>query len=103
MGPLRRHANGRSTSPRNGRYPSEPLVPAVSRAFAAFEQQGFSAAIDALEPVAGELERIGGGRARLDLVEFTLLKVYLGADRQDDPRRMLGGRRRGSTRISIAH
>jgi hypothetical protein len=74
----------------------------MSRAFASFEQQGFSAAIDALEPVAGELERIGGGRARLDLVEFTLLKAYLGADRQDDARRMLGGRRRGSTRISIA-
>ena len=87
---------------RNGRYPSGPLVPAVSRAFAAFEQRGFSAAIDALEPVAGELERIGGSRAQLDLVEFTLLKAYLGADRQDDARRMLGGRRRGSTRTSIA-
>jgi hypothetical protein len=102
MGPLWGHANGRSTSPRNGRYPTGPLVPAVSRAFAAFEPRGLSAAIDALEPVAGELERIGGGRARLDLVEFTLLKAYLGADRQDDARRMLGGRRRGSTRTSIA-
>src|SRR5439155_21785439 len=58
---------------RNGRYPSGPLVPAVSHAFAAFEQGDFSAAIDALEPVAGELERIGGSRAQLDLVEFTLL------------------------------
>jgi hypothetical protein len=37
MGPLWGHANGRSTSPRNGRYPTGPLVPAVSRAFAAFE------------------------------------------------------------------
>jgi hypothetical protein len=27
--------------------------------------------IDALEPIAGELERIGGSRAQLDLVEFT--------------------------------
>ena len=67
-----RRAKARSTSSRaGGRYPSGPLVPAVSRAFAAFERQDFSAAIDALEPIAGELERIGGSRAQLDLVEFT--------------------------------
>jgi len=35
---------------RQGRYPSGPLVPAVSRAFAAFERGDFSAVIDALEP-----------------------------------------------------
>jgi hypothetical protein len=33
---------------RNGRYRSGPLVPTVSRAFAAFERQGFAATIDAL-------------------------------------------------------
>ena len=75
-----------------GRYPSGPCVPAVSRAFAAFERRDFSAAIDAPEPVAGELERIGGSRAQLDLVEFTLVKAYLSADRLDDTRRMLSGR-----------
>ena len=57
---------------RQGRYPSGPLVPTVARGFAAFERQDFSAAIDALEPITGELERIGGSRAQLDLVEFTL-------------------------------
>jgi Tfp pilus assembly protein PilF len=87
---------------RNGCYPSGPLVPAVSRAFAAFERQNFSAAINALEPVASELERIGGSRAQLDLVEFTLLKAYLSADRPDDARRMLSGRRRGSPRVPVA-
>ncbi len=86
----------------NGRYPSGPCVPAVSRAFAAFERQDFSAAIDALEPIAGELERIGGSRAQLDLVEFTLLKAYLGANRLDDARRMLSARRRGSAGIPVA-
>jgi tetratricopeptide (TPR) repeat protein len=85
-----------------GRYPSGPLVPAVSRAFAAFERRDFSAAIDALEPIAGELERIGGSRAQLDLVEFTLLQAYVGADRRDDAHRMLGGRRRGSARLPVA-
>jgi hypothetical protein len=86
----------------NGRYPSGPLVPAVSHAFAAFERRDFSAAIGALEPVADELERIGGSRAQLDLVEFTLLKAYLGAARLDDARRMLSLRRPGPSGIRVA-
>jgi tetratricopeptide (TPR) repeat protein len=87
---------------RNGRYPSGPFVPAVSRAFVAFERGDFSQAIEALEPIAAELERIGGSRAQLDLVEFTLLKAYVGADRLDDARRMLNGRHRGSSSLPVA-
>jgi hypothetical protein len=87
---------------RRGRYPSGPLVPAVSRGFAAFERGGFAAAIEALEPIAGELERIGGSRAQLDLVEFTLLRAYLAADRPEDARRMLSARRRGAARPPVA-
>ena len=87
---------------RDGRYPSGPLVPAVSRGFWAFERRDFSAAIDAFEPIAGQLERIGGSRAQLDLVEFTLLKAYLGADRLDDARRMLSARLRGSSPLPVA-
>lgn len=58
--------------------------------------------IDALEPIAGQLERIGGSRAQLDLVEFTLLKAYVNANRLDDARRVLSGRYRGSSSIPIA-
>jgi hypothetical protein len=87
---------------REGRYPSGPLVPAVSRAFVAFERHDFPAAVDALEPIAGELERLGGSRAQLDLVGFTLLKAYLNADRPDDARRMLGTRSGGSSGIPVA-
>jgi len=87
---------------RNGRYPSGPFVPAVAHGFAAFERRDFSAAIDALQPIAGELERIGGSRAQLDLVVFTLLKAYLGAGRPDDARRMLSMRRRGASGIPVA-
>jgi hypothetical protein len=87
---------------RNGRYPSGPLVPAVSRGFAAFERRDFAATIDALEPIVCELERIGGSRAQLDLVEFTLLRAFLSADRLDDAHRMLNARRRGSSRIPVA-
>ena len=86
---------------RAGRYPSGPFVPAVSHAFAAFERRDFSAAIDALEPIADELERIGGSHAQLVLVRFTLLKAYLGADRPDDARRMLRVRRPRASAIPI--
>jgi tetratricopeptide (TPR) repeat protein len=87
---------------RKGRYPSGPVVPAVSHAFAAFAQRDFSATIEALEPIAAELERIGGSRAQLDLIEFTLLKAYISADRPDDARRMLSVRHRGSSSIPVA-
>jgi hypothetical protein len=87
---------------RSGLYPSGSMVPVVARAFAAFERQDFPAAIDALEPIAGELERIGGSRAQLDLVEFTLLSAYVGADRLNDAGRMLSGRGRGASRLPVA-
>jgi tetratricopeptide (TPR) repeat protein len=77
---------------REGRYPSGSCIPAVSRAFAAFEQRVFAAAIDALEPITEELERIGGSHAQLDLVRFTLLRAYLGADRLPDARSLLSAR-----------
>jgi hypothetical protein len=77
-----------------GRYPSGPCVPAVASAFAAFEHRDYPAAIAALEPIADDLERIGGSHAQLDLVRFTLLKAYLAADRPEDARRLLRARRR---------
>lgn len=85
-----------------GRYPSGPLVPAVAQVFAAFERRDFVAAIDAVAPIAAELERIGGSRAQLDLVEFTLLSAYVGAGRLNDARRMLIGRHRGSSNPPVA-
>jgi Flp pilus assembly protein TadD len=85
-----------------GRYPSGPCIPAVSRAFTLFERRDFSAAIDALQPIAGELERIGGSRAQLDLVVFTLVKAYLAANRLDDARRMLSARRPRRSGIPVA-
>ncbi len=87
---------------RDGRYPSGLLVPAVSHALVAFERRDFTAAIDALEPIAGELERIGGSRAQLDLVEFTLLKAYLSVNRLDDARRMLSSRGPRPSGIPVA-
>ena len=85
-----------------GRYPSGPYLPALSRGFVAFEQGNFAAAIAALEPFAGETERIGGSRAQHDLVTFTLLKAYLNAGRLDDARRLVRTRRRSSSGVPIA-
>jgi tetratricopeptide (TPR) repeat protein len=87
---------------RMGRYPSGHFVPAVAHAFAAFEGRDFAAAIAALEPIAGELERIGGSHAQLDLVTFTLLKAYLNVDRVDDARRLLRQRRPGNAGVPVS-
>ena len=64
---------------REGRYPSGPAFRRCRRASPRSNGGDFAAAIDALEPIAEELERIGGSHAQLDLVRFTLLKAYLGA------------------------
>ncbi|MDB5927401.1 MAG: hypothetical protein JWN13_6337, partial [Betaproteobacteria bacterium] len=43
----------------------------------------------ALAPLARQSERIGGSRAQHDLIEFTLLKAYLNADRLEEARQLL--------------
>jgi tetratricopeptide (TPR) repeat protein len=87
---------------RDGRYPSGSYLPALSRGFAAFERGDFSAAIEALAPLAGESERIGGSRAQHDLIEFTLLKACLNAGRLEEARTLLGGRRPGASGVPIS-
>jgi tetratricopeptide (TPR) repeat protein len=80
---------------RDGRYPASAIVTQLANGFAAFARGDFPAAIAALAPAIGELERVGGSRAQLDLIEFTLLKAYLNADRPDDARRLRIARRPG--------
>lgn len=87
---------------RDNRLPSGPVVPALSRAFAAYLRQDFNAAIAAIEPVFAQHERIGGSRAQRDLVEFTLLKAYINAGRMADARRLLTQRRPGPVGVSVA-
>jgi tetratricopeptide (TPR) repeat protein len=87
---------------REGRYPSGSYLPALSRGFAAFERGDFSAAIEALAPLAEESERIGGSRAQHDLIEFTLLKAYLSADRLEEARNLLDARRLGASGVPVA-
>jgi aspartyl-tRNA(Asn)/glutamyl-tRNA(Gln) amidotransferase subunit A len=56
---------------REGRYPSGSYLPALAGGLAAFERGDSAGAIEALAPLAGENERIGGSRAQHDLIEFT--------------------------------
>jgi tetratricopeptide (TPR) repeat protein len=89
------------TLARDGRYPSGSYLPALARGFAAFERRDFSAAIDALAPLAGQNERIGGSRAQHDLIEFTLLKAYLEAERPEEAQRLLRTRRPGASGVPV--
>jgi hypothetical protein len=84
------------------RYPSGAVVPAVARAFAAFQRRDFSAVIKAIEPVWEQRDRLVGSLAQTDLVEGTLLQAYFEAGRLDDVRRLLSGRRDGAVGIPVA-
>ncbi|HEY1795945.1 MAG TPA: hypothetical protein VGG57_07480 [Stellaceae bacterium] len=84
-----------------GRYPSGSYLPTLSRGFAAFVRGDFPAAIEAFAPLAGENERIGGSRAQHDLIEFTLLRACLEADRQDEAQRLLARRRPGASGVPV--
>ncbi len=86
----------------SGRYPSGSYLPALARGFAAFERRDFAATIEALAPLAGQNERIGGSRAQHDLIEFTLLKSYFGAGRLEEAKRLLRARRPGASGVPVA-
>jgi hypothetical protein len=87
---------------REGRYPSGSYLPELSRGFVAFDRGDYPAAIAALAPLARQSERIGGSRAQHDLIEFTLLKAYLNADRLEEARQLLVTRRPGASGAPVA-
>ena len=60
------------------------------------------AAIEALEPLARQSERIGGSRAQHDLIEFTLLKACIEAGRLEEARRLLGARRPAASGVPVS-
>ena len=86
---------------REGRYPSGSYLPALARGLTAFERGEFSAAIEALAPLAVENERIGGSRAQHDLIEFTLLRAYVSVDRLEEARHLMNARRPGASGIPV--
>ena len=86
---------------RAGRYPSGSLIPAVARAFAAYQRGDYAATIGLIEPMLPERERIGGSRAQGDLVEATLLQAYLASGREAEARRLIANRRPGPASLPV--
>lgn len=86
---------------RDGRYPSGSYLPELARGFVEFERGDYAEAIAALAPLARQNERIGGSRAQHDLIEFTLLKAYLSAERLEEARNLLATRRPGASGIPV--
>ena len=86
---------------REGRYPSGSYLPTLARGFASFERGDFTGAIEAFAPLVGQNERIGGSRAQQDLIEFTLLKAYLNANRLEEARHLLSKRRPGASGVPV--
>ena len=85
-----------------GRYPSGATIPAVARAFAAFQRGDDAAAIDLIVPMLPDRERMGGSRAQVDLVEATLMRAYLNAGRVAEARHLLADRRPGPAALPVA-
>ncbi len=87
---------------RDDRYPCGTVVPVMARAFGAFQRRDFATAIDAIEPVWDQRDRLVGSLAQTDLIEATLIRAYVEAGRLDDVRRMLSQRRNGAVGLPVA-
>lgn len=85
-----------------GRYPSGSVIPAVARAFAAYQRGDYATTIRLIEPILPERERIGGSRAQGDLVEATLLRAYLACGCETEARRLIADRRPGPASLPVA-
>ncbi len=68
----------------SGRLPAGTTAVTLNRAYEAFAAGRWADVIDLLEPMMGEVVRIGGSRAQRDLLTNTLLAAYVHADRGAD-------------------
>lgn len=84
-----------------GDYASGRVVPTVARAFAAFESGDDGRAIELIRSILPERERMGGSRAQVDLVEATLLRACVRANRIDDARSVRHDRRSGPAGLPV--
>jgi hypothetical protein len=85
-----------------GRYPEGAFMRHAARGMAAFTQGEFGEAIALLSPVAAELERLGGSRAQLDMVEGTLVRACVEAGRFDEMTQRLAARRAKALNLPLA-
>jgi tetratricopeptide (TPR) repeat protein len=60
-----------------GKLAAGPVVPGICRAMRAFAEQDYSACIAHLEPVLGDVVRIGGSHAQREIVEDTFIVALM--------------------------
>lgn len=84
------------------RLPAGPVVPAICRAFLAFAEDDYAGCVRLLEPVAGEVVRIGGSGAQREIMEDMLLLALMRSGATAKARALLDRRlhRRPSPRDS---
>ena len=75
--------DGLTTRLEANRVPAGPVVVALARGVEAFANGDYARAVEELEPVRGEVVRIGGSHAQRDVFEETLLEAYLRAGRSE--------------------
>jgi hypothetical protein len=93
---LARLAEAFREAARAGRLPAGPGAAALAEGLGAFAAGDYEGAIALIEPVAGEVIRLGGSHAQRDVFEETLIQAYLrtgrGARAADILRRRLDRR-----------
>jgi hypothetical protein len=60
-----------------GKLPAGPVVPAMCRAALAFAEEDYAGCVRVLEPVAGEVVRIGGSGAQREIMQDMLLLALM--------------------------
>jgi hypothetical protein len=61
----------------DGKFPAGPVVPGICEAMNSFASEDYTACTRHLEPVLGDLARIGGSHAQRELVEDTLIVALI--------------------------
>ncbi len=87
---------------RDGRYPTDHIIPDAASGIAAFARRDYAGSIAKLEPFVAEPERLGGSRAQLDLIVFTAYRACIESGRHDDLQRLMALRRAGPASIPVA-
>jgi hypothetical protein len=72
-----------------GKIPGGTVVPALAEGLGAFGRGDYDEAVRLLEPVAGEVVRIGGSHAQREVFEDTLLEAYLRTGRGEQAEQLL--------------
>ena len=86
---LGQHIDGLRKRADGGKVAAGPMVVQLAEGIAAYGAGDYESAVALLEPIAGEVIRIGGSHAQRDVFEETLLESYLRAGRFEQAEALL--------------